>query len=165
MHGGASRQGYQHAAKIEMQTMANVMGLPVDTDPSIALLNMVRIAAGEVEYATLMIGALHQDDAVETFTETQVDADGGYVKTSNMTTLNIWIRTRHDAMDRLVRYAKTAIDAGVAERQVRVAEQMGGMLGKLITAVLGELELTAGQLERAPGVVQRQLALVAGQPA
>lgn len=165
MHGGSHRNGEKHAAKIQVQQMAQVMGVPLDVDPTVAILNAISIVAGEVEYATLMVAALNEDQAVETFGEETISDGGRTVKTTNVATLNVWIRTRHEAMDRLVRYAKTAIDAGVAERQVRVAEQMGGMLGKLITAVLGELSLSPAQLERAPGVVQRQLALVAGQAA
>lgn len=165
LHGGCVPNGIKAAALIEAAEASRVMGTPIEVDPTLALLNLISIAAGEVEYTTLRIAALKEDDAVQTFEEQQDGFEVSYTKTSNVATLHVWIRTRHDAMDRLARYAKSAIDAGVAERQVRVAEQMGGMLGKLITAVLSELELTARQLERAPGVVQRQLALVAGQPA
>ena len=44
---------------------------------------------------------------------------------------------------------------------MKIAEQMGGVLGNLITAVLGELGLTPEQQAMAPHIVQRQLALVA----
>ena len=162
MHGGNVAAHKKRAAELEMIDMGRVMGMPIDVDPVQALLNVIRMTAGEVEYATLMVAGLSPDQAVETFTEEQSGSEISYTKTTNVATLNIWIRTRHDAMDRLARYAKMAIDAGVAERQVRVAERMGGMLGNLITAVLGELKLSPAQAEIAPMVVQRQLALVAG---
>ena len=92
--------------------------------------------------------------------EEQGGFESSYVKTSSDAQLHIWIRARHEAVDRLARFSKIAIDAGVADRQVKIAEQMGGVLGNLITAVLGELGLTPAQQAMAPHIAQRQLALV-----
>ncbi|HEY3559637.1 MAG TPA: hypothetical protein VGL05_19345 [Kribbella sp.] len=59
--------------------------------------------------------------------------------------------------DRAVRYAKVAHDMGIAEREVRLAEQQGQLLASVIRNVLGDLDLTEAQQERVPGVVQRRL--------
>jgi hypothetical protein len=76
--------------------------------------------------------------------------------------LHIWIRARHDALDRLARSSKMAIEAGIAERQVVVAEQVGGMIGATLKGVLAELALTPEQRAAAPEIVRRHLQLVAG---
>lgn len=64
--------------------------------------------------------------------------------------------------DRCARYCKLAIDAGLAERQVRLAEQQGRLLEHVLSGVLGDLGLTDEQLDQVPGLIERHLDLVAG---
>lgn len=59
--------------------------------------------------------------------------------------------------DRVVRYAKTAHDMGIAEREVRLAEKQGELLAAVIRGVLADLNLSPQQMERAPEAVQRHL--------
>jgi hypothetical protein len=59
--------------------------------------------------------------------------------------------------DRVVRFAKTAHDMGIAEREVKLAESQGALLAAVVRGILGDLDLTAVQLERAPEVIQRHL--------
>jgi hypothetical protein len=63
--------------------------------------------------------------------------------------------------DRCVRYAKTAHDMGIAEQQVRMAEQQGELLAGVIRRILDALVLTAEQRAAAPQVVSRELRSVA----
>jgi hypothetical protein len=63
-------------------------------------------------------------------------------------------------MDRATRYAEIALRAGIAERQVRLAEQAGGMLAAAIGAMLRELGVYDDP--RAPEVVRRHLTLIEG---
>lgn len=62
--------------------------------------------------------------------------------------------------DRCVRYAKTAHDMGIAEQQVRIAEQQGEMIAGAIRRILDALALTAEQRAAAPGIVARELRAV-----
>lgn len=59
--------------------------------------------------------------------------------------------------DRVVRFAKTAHDMGIAEREVKLAESQGALLAAVVRGILGDLDLTPVQLERAPEVIQRHL--------
>lgn len=61
--------------------------------------------------------------------------------------------------DRAARYSKLALDAGVAEREIRLAERQGEIVANLIRSVLEdpELALDAGQREVAGLVAQRHL--------
>lgn len=59
--------------------------------------------------------------------------------------------------DRVVRYAKTAHDMGIAEREVKLAEQQGQLLATVIRNVLGDLELTPEQQAKAPKAIGRHL--------
>lgn len=59
--------------------------------------------------------------------------------------------------DRIVRYAKVAHDMGIAEREVKLAEQQGQLLAQVITQVLGDLDLTPGQQAKAPAAIRTRL--------
>jgi hypothetical protein len=63
--------------------------------------------------------------------------------------------------DRCARFAKTAIDAGIAERQVTLAERQGALIADVLRAVLAdpELGLSAEQRKAVPNVARRHLAI------
>jgi hypothetical protein len=167
--GGATRNGQLHAAKLLAADQATrigiVMGFPIDVDPLEALLECIRIAAGEVSYCSDRIAELDASDAIVTFRE-HADRGGpegegwSESKTSTAATLHIWIVARRDALDRLARFSKMAIDAGVAERLVAIAEGLGQAIGGVLRAVLGDLNLTEEQLAIAPESVRRHLRLL-----
>lgn len=141
-----------------------VMGMQLEVDPMDALLTCIRITAGEVVYTTDRVHELTPKQAVVTVKKTttrhgELDSFDEVAK-SNEARLNIWIQARHDAMDRLAKYSKMAIDCGIAERQVVVAEQTGQSIGRMLQAVLAELGLTDEQKELAPVIIQRNLILL-----
>lgn len=168
LHGGATYSNTVSSAKKEMAARTPVMGLPLDIDPSEALLSCVRITAGEVMYATDRVAELqHEEALVQDVVVTEgFNAEYGShseTKTSSTATLHLWIKARQDAVDRLARYSKMAIDVGVEERLVRAAEHIGGLMGRVLQAVLDDLELTAKQKALAPGVVHRHLTVLEAQ--
>jgi len=59
--------------------------------------------------------------------------------------------------DRCVKFAKVAHDMGIAEREVKLAEQQGQLLALVINNVLGDLSLTVEQQALVPTVVQARL--------
>lgn len=150
-----------------MTQAAVVMGLPIDVDPLDALLQCVRIAAGEVQYATMRVAALTEAEAVITYREetegySRELGEQHSTKTSTAAELHIWIRARQSGLERLAKFSKMAIDAGIAERQVQIAEQMGTVIGRLIQAILTDLMLTPAQETRAPMVVRQHLTMLEG---
>ena len=65
--------------------------------------------------------------------------------------------------DRLARFCKLAIDAGIAERQVRIAEAQGALLAGVLQRVLAALDLSPAQQRLVAEVAPRELrALGAG---
>jgi hypothetical protein len=62
--------------------------------------------------------------------------------------------------DRCARFAKLALDAGIAERQVRLAELQGAMVADVIDRVLAALGLSDEQRALVPTVVPRELRAV-----
>jgi len=141
-HGG-STPNHQKSAALEE---AKIMGEEMDVDPLDALLWCVRIAAGEIAYCSAQIAQLEQPT----------------VSTMFGPKLNMWIETRQVAVNQLAKYSKMALDAGVAERQVQMAERFGEMLAELIGAILGDLDLTPGQKRKAPKIVRGHLQALEG---
>jgi hypothetical protein len=67
-----------------------------------------------------------------------------------------------DERDRCANFATKAIAAGLAERQVRLAEQQGALVAGAVRAILGDLGLTAEQQALVADVVPRRLRELAG---
>lgn len=142
LHGGSTPN---HQKKAALDT-AKIMGEEMDVEPHEALLSCVRITAGEVAYCSALVAELEKATVFTMLGEQ----------------LNIWIQVRQKAVFALAKYSKMALDAGVAERQVQLAERYGEMLAELIGGILGELKLTKAQKEKAPEIVGRHLRLIEG---
>jgi hypothetical protein len=74
------------------------------------------------------------------------------------------VRLESEERDRCARLCKLAIDAGIAERQVRMAEREGATLAAVIRRVLDGLGLSAEQQVLAPVLVAREARAVGGVP-
>jgi hypothetical protein len=141
---------------------AAIMGVPLDVSPHEALLQCIRITAGEVAYCNMQIQELNSvDEVVEHPLEVteQIGGEGGGFTQTKMHTpqLNIWVRTRQLALERLAKFSKMALDAGVNERRVQIAEGMAQMLAPVLKAIFDDLQLSAAQKKKAPGILRQHL--------
>jgi hypothetical protein len=138
------------------------LSVPVPVDPLDGLLLCVQLAAAEVAYFTRRIAALDpgavSGRSIRVTRRRKADGDKELELTPADPQLHIWIRARQDATDRLARYSKMAIDAGIAERQVRLAEQWGDIMVRAFRVLLDGLILTPEQKQRAPSLVRTALA-------
>lgn len=157
LHGGSSPNGRKHAAREQAHELALLLGDGISIEPHEALLKCVRLAAAEVGFFTARIEGLQLED-VTVRPRTDKESDDGYEKKLAPAELNLWVQERIRAVDRLARYSKLAIDAGIAERQVRIAEQFGETIATLLRGVLEDLRLTPEQMDRAREIVPRRLA-------
>jgi hypothetical protein len=135
-HGGATKTHRVSAAKKEAQMKAAQFGELFDLEPVEALLWMVRMSAGQVRYLQREI-----EDAEDKF--------------ERSTATRLWNEER----DRLARISKAAIDGGVAERAIVLAERHGTAIGEVLRNVFWdpELGLTRDQRERLPDLLRRHL--------
>lgn len=163
LHGGnapaAQLKGMVELARREQA----VMGMPLSIEPHEAILECIRITAGEVAYASARIAELEASEAVGPV-ETWMERSGEHAieeTRQGPPALHIWIQVRQQAMDRLVQYSFAALKAGIEERRVRVAEQQGMLLAQAVQGILREL----GVIDRPEvgAVVRKHLTLVAGQ--
>lgn len=142
------------------------MGEPVqDLQPHEALIYCVRLTAGEVQYCEMIIQEIRFGNAIvrpEVEKVEDYETEEGAVGTHTSTTkhkeeLNLWFQIRRDAVDRLAKYSKMALDAGVEERRVQLAENWGEDVARLLKGILGDLKLTPKQKERAPEIIRTHL--------
>ena len=169
-HGGATRN---HSVKAETEQAIERMrtyGSPIDVEPHDALLEEVRRTAGHVAWLSgVVTELLHEGDGYsESINEDgkrvlrsrsglkQMDTSGKFEKPS------VWVEMYLEERRMLAPVCKMALDAGVAERQVRVAEAQGELLAGVIKAILGDLGLDKEQQTDAPAIVRRHLLALAG---
>lgn len=163
-HAGVRKE--LHRSRGEMMTVINDLrdwGLRDETvDPGETLLRLVTQSAWRVErYAQEVArlvdeaGTLTEALTANSYTVTEA---GEKIKTGEY--IRAMVQLENNERDRCAHYAKTAIAAGLAERQVRLAEQQGAMLATVIRSILGDLQLTPEQQALVGEVVPRHLRAV-----
>lgn len=115
-------------------------------DPGDVLLWAVTVSSRQVSWLRSLI-----HDRVAGGQKTQVDADE----------IAILVRLEQDERHSLTRAAKMALDAGIAERHVRLAERTAEQLVAVLRAVVSELGHDASD-PKVQEICRRQLTLVAG---
>lgn len=137
-HFGTTPTGIKAAQRIAATNAVATYGLPREIDPWMALLEEVHRTAGHVAWLGLQVAeqnASLQDIAVAP-----------------------WLGLYQAERAHLVRVARAAVEVGVAERQVRLAEAQGALLATVMRGILDEL----GHADdpRVDEVVQRHLGAV-----
>lgn len=138
------------------------MGTPIDVDPHEALLQAIRIAAGEVYYCDRQISRLEEDLLFERpARKVYTRLPSGHLELievrRNEEQMNRWVQWRKDATDRMARYSKMAIDAGIDERRVAVAERVADVLAPLLQNLADDLHLTPKQRALLPDIIGMRL--------
>jgi hypothetical protein len=138
LHGGASPTHVKAAQRREAERAVKQFGLPRAVEPHEALLEEVHRAAGSVAWLGETVGQLDRNQLVHGITRTVQLPDGSRTVEARAA-INLWVKLYQEERDRLVRVAKAAIDAGVEERQVRLAEAQAQQLAQVIRAILMDL--------------------------
>jgi hypothetical protein len=179
LHGGCTATGRKRAARMEAEQLAaewaeRYAELEPDVDASDVLVRMVSRAAWLVsfygrKYRELLHvkgddGLVVASERTRTWhgvggseTEDVPKGQGEETIVSNDVHLHIWGRLYHEAIDRAARLAKTALDAGVDERRIRLAESQADELAEMFREFIEALGLTADQAARAPDLLERTI--------
>jgi hypothetical protein len=126
---------------LAQQQRANPLaGEPMDIGPSEALLWRVRVLAGEVSRLDDLIAGLERDELVfgTVREETTQTADGEFTKTTSEARMNVWLVLRAQRERMLQEACEAALRANIEERLVRLAEQQGAAIHRLLITVLGD---------------------------
>lgn len=160
MHGGGAPQVKARAAVV-----AEVMrwGLGDTTiDPGEVLLRLVSQSAARAQRYADELQALVAEaeadgknlrDALVREAYGEFGPTGEYVRGL--------VELENAERDRCAGFAAKAVAAGLAERQVRLAERQGELIAQVLTAVFDDLGLSEQQREAAPDVIRRHLRLIA----
>lgn len=105
---------------------AILLGAPKEINPLDAIVWCIKLTGGEIEFYTEQMAALEQRDWIE--------------NTALGQQMHVFARERALAQDRLVNYSKVAISLGLTERAVRLAEQYGSTIARLLRGLLDDLE-------------------------
>lgn len=166
LHGGASPQvkkkiERQQAEKALAEAVATY-GLPVDVSPTEALLDEVKWTAGHVAWLRARVQEM-EAAALSWGTRSIVDKQGGEfpgVDTTEAAAPPVLLDLYQRERKHLVDVCAKALQAGVEERRVRLAESQGALLADVIRRILGDLNLTAEQSALVSEVVPRHLRAV-----
>lgn len=160
LHGGSTRNHVTGANGKKAEALVVTFGLPREIDPQTALLEEVHRTAGHVAYLGQVVAELRQDQLK------QLDMSERFEKPA------VWVEMYERERAHLVKVAAACIGAGIAERQVRLAEEQGRQLAGVLRDVLADVFglLTAAglsievlvrvQRDEVPGVVRRRLSEV-----
>lgn len=120
------------------------MGEPISIHPHDAILWAMRVSAGEVAYCDQQIACMSEDELFERPSKvTYVEMPSGQIESitevRDAEQLSRWVLWRDHAMKNMTTYAKMALDVGIEERQIALAEQQAQRLVAVISKVLSDL--------------------------
>ncbi len=131
-HGGNTPGQVEHARRALALRELAVMGGSIPVEPTDALLGCVYRAAGQ---------AMWLRGRVESLSPEEVLCLGAH----EIAVPHIWVRLEQEALDRLARVSKMALDGGVAERQVQIAERTGQLIAAALDDAISPLALSDGE--------------------
>lgn len=141
MHGGASpqvkRKAQERLALEVARAEVATLGLPVDIDPTQALIDEICRTAGHVAWLAEVVASLDRDQVTRGVAK--ITDRAGERTTEVRSEVNIWVRLYQEERAHLARVAKAAIDAGVAERHVQIVERQAVMLAEVVRRILVDL--------------------------
>jgi hypothetical protein len=154
LHGGNTPSHKQAGERALAQAAVGTFGLPREIDPRDALLEEVYRTAGAVDWLWTRVRELEPEAVVWGLTERSDEGE------KHKAVPNIWYDLWAKERRHLTEVCRVALQAGLDERKVKLAEQQGALLAGVIQAILGDLNLTAEQQRMVPTVVPRHLRLV-----
>jgi len=162
-HGGLRFRGRTGGAWL----VGHAFARELDCTPWEGLLRAVRIAAGRVEYCQAVLGAAAHDRELEgrvTRSEDGLMTDpdtGDPLGVGQFRDRSWWVTQSELWTDRLARYSKLAVDAGVAERLVAQVELDAQRIGRVLNASLGALAGLPEEVQlEARAAMRRELLLI-----
>lgn len=163
MHGGKAPQALMAAETRQQLERARQeivrLGIPLESDPLDVLLNQVYEAAGNVAFLRRKVQEL---DCLWYSFKSGATKDGeDWIEIVEVKP-HVLVQLYNAERDRLTRMAKLCLEAGVAERQVHLAEKQGALIADVIRRLLEdpELGLNAKQRQKGLAVASRHLRLV-----
>lgn len=132
-HGGATPVLRDKAKREMAMREVRFFGLPRDIDPHEALLHTVRSAYAMTVWLQAKIQSMDSDREL---TQTVWGEEG-----PSKVERSVWVELYQDALKDLNKFAKIAVDAGVEERRVQMAERQGQKMTEFMDRVFEQLDV------------------------
>jgi hypothetical protein len=163
-HGGRSPKiraaAEQRVLAAKVHAAVATLGLDLEAaDPAETLLAEVRRSAGICRWLQARVAELDPD--LTWILASRVEgkqAQGSVNFSEHRAMAHPLVVLYGQERDRLVRVCQVSLAAGVQERQVQIAEQLGGHVADIMSAILDDLGLSPDQREAGRMAVPRQLA-------
>jgi hypothetical protein len=163
MHGGTTKQVREAATRRKAQETARAAVTRYrvwpeawpESSPEDQLARLINISAGLVSFYDWQLSRLKPDALIWGDTEVRQDFRG--LTVAQKGEANMWLRLFNDERRELRQLCAAAITAGLAEREVRLAEEQGALVVEVFRRALTELELTVDQQAMALVVIPRLL--------
>ena len=190
VHGGNTQHAKKKRKELKQEEVAKravkTFGIPKEIDPHEALLEEVHRTAGHVDWLAQIIGDLpadteqteemNQSSIVWGITQHVYRGSEEFPGTDVFREAkpSVWIDLYQREREHLVKVCKAALDAGIDERRVQIAEQQGAIVARAMTGLLDVLYNRLAELgveddhldtifyQEAPRIARQQLALAGG---
>lgn len=148
-HGGCLPSVTKRYMKIKEKREMAVFGDKIEIDPHTAVLETVHRTAGHVAWLFEKIQALSETEGDMTLH--QYTAMG--IKAS------VWVEMYERERMMLLKASKAAVDMGISERQIQLAEEQGRMIAMVLQQFIDsqEIGLSPAQRQIAPKVIRKLL--------
>lgn len=157
-HGGSTRNGTLAAQKTQAEEACARFGVPVETSAIEALIDLLAALNGEVMFYRARVAELGVTEMTHGITERRYEGNdpqpGGEGYTVFQSKPNVWILLLNDAEKRLHELAADMTRIGIEDRRMRLAEQQGAVMLKVIMSTLAEFGVQPDD-PRIPDVMPR----------
>lgn len=142
-HGGRTPNGTKSALRTMAQSEVDRrLGHPLDVDKDDALIMLVKLKAGDVEFYRQRVEELEDDEMIEV-AETRRGVDRG--EDTDMTETKArphpWLELYNEAQRDLEHFCMSVAKAGVAERKIALAERQAREMFTALSLAFSELGL------------------------
>ncbi len=172
LHGGMAPSGraagQRNLRRKVMEDAVRTYGLPIDIDPGSALLEEVSRTAGHVRWLHDIVAGMDPEALIWGDKQTShvegVGPEGPVDQVTQVQSagVHIWLELYLKEREHLRKVCTDALKAGIAERQVQLAEQAGERAGQWLQATLSVLDLSDEVMRRVLANGVRHLHLLEG---
>lgn len=139
LHGGTLPAHRVHLEGQRAIAAVRTFGLAQNVEPQQALLDELSRTHAIVGFWEGKVQELEDDQLVGPIGGQGVNEAG--VEFHPRSEAHIYVRLHQQEREHLIRVAKACVDAGIAERQIELAEQQGALLALAVKSILADLGL------------------------
>lgn len=168
MHGGMAPHVKRKAQERLEEAQANItlakamkqFSLEGAANPGQVLLQELTHAWRTASWLRAKVAELPEHEAAGVMkTSEKYDEETGAWVHTYVAGVNVWVRLYAEWSERAAKMAKMALDAGIAERQIKIMEQQASMFATALYGVLKELGIDTGSDETLAAVRRHMMEL------